>query len=110
MTLRIASLRIDPVSRALERRLVGALQILLEARKGLGPAGANVPGGPAFPQDDDGGRAAGQEPVDELGAQRLDARVADVVEEREVVDEARGLPPGRPQRRTGAARAGGRGP
>src|SRR4026208_1081257 len=47
-------------------------------RTRVAPPVAPVRVGPAFLQDDDGGRAAGQEPVDELGAQRLGARVADV--------------------------------
>src|SRR5690348_9683829 len=104
MTLRIASLRIDPVSDALDGQRVRSREPLLELGEGVESAVARR--GPAVLENDDRGGAARVEAGEELGPERLDARIAHIVEEMEVVDEARGLPEAQAQQRVNAAGAG----
>src|SRR5712691_356181 len=86
MTLRTASLRIDPVAVALDGQSIG----ILEKASDLGEVREAVVAWaiPGVPEDHDRGRLPGLQPARELGAQRPDARVTLVVEEVEVVQEA----------------------
>src|SRR5712691_8753374 len=101
MTLRTASLRIDPVSRSVDRHPVRLLQ---RAPQGGEPVEATVAGnGPGLLEDQHRGRPAGLQRGQELRPERLDAPVADVVKEVKVVDEARRLPQPEPEQRVNAA-------
>src|SRR5215470_20214002 len=104
MTLRIASLRIDPVAGALDGQRVRSREPLLELGEGVEPAVAWR--GPAVLENENRGGAARVEAGDELGPERLDARIAHVLEEVEVVDEARGLPEAQAQQRVNATGGG----
>src|SRR5713101_8254312 len=90
MTLRTGPLRIDPVAVAFDGLRIIALQEPVNHREVLQPVIALAP--PGVAEDHDGGRALPLEIAGELGAESLDARVAFVVEEVEVVEKARGLP------------------
>src|SRR5712692_1634739 len=86
MTLRTASLRIDPVAVALDGQSIG----ILEEASDLGEVREAVVAWaiPRVPEDHDRGRLPSLQPARELGSQRPDARVTLVVEEVEVVQEA----------------------
>src|SRR6266498_328243 len=101
MTLRTASLRIDPVAVALDGQAIGILEEALdlgEVREAT--VALTIPG---VPEDDDGGRLADLQPARELRAQRPDARVILVVEEVKVVEESRRLAKAEREERVNAA-------
>src|SRR5258705_13348505 len=104
MTLRMASLRIDPVARSLHRPRVRLVQGPPQGGECVKPT---IPrNGPAVLEDHPRGRGAGLKAPEELRPEGLDARVADVVEEVKVIDEARRLLPPEPQQRVDATGGG----
>src|SRR5207247_10242221 len=102
--LRIVSFRIEPVARARQRRLVSLAQPRGERREALDPLVAAR--GPAALEDDDHAWRARVEVADELRAQRAHHRRVLVVEEGEVVEEARGLAHAEAEQRGEAAHRG----
>src|SRR2546428_13772032 len=102
--LRIVSFRIEPVARARQRRLVSLAQPRGERREALDPLVAAR--GPAALEDDDHAWRARVEVADELRAQRAHHRRVLVVEEVEVVEEARGLAHAEAEERVEAALGG----
>src|ERR1700730_7691211 len=104
MALRIASLRIDPVSRAGDRQGEGAIERPRQLGEGGQARVAQL--GPALLEDYHRGTTLQLEACAHLRAQRLDALVVHVVEEVEVVDEAGGLPDAQAQQGVDAARRG----
>src|ERR1700737_5555757 len=101
MTLRIASLRLDPVSPSVDGQGERAIEEAGQLGEGGQPRVARR--GPALLQHHDRGGAPALEAREQLRAQGLDPRVLDVVEEIEVVDEAGGLPEPEPEQSVDAA-------
>src|SRR5713101_7581715 len=101
MTLRTGSLRIDPVAVALDGECVVTREEHRHGGESVEPRIAGT--APRVPEDDDGRGPATLEVARELGAERLDASVAFVVEEVEVVEEARRLPEMQAQERVDSA-------
>src|SRR6266545_4575890 len=101
MTLRTASLRIDPVAVGLDSQAIGILEEALDLGEVREATVAQTI--PRVPEDDNGGRLADLQPARELGAQRLDARVILVVEEVKVVEESRRLAKAECEERLNAA-------
>src|ERR1700693_143352 len=101
MTIRTRSLRIDPVAAPLDGECVIALEKPRHGGEGVEPLVAGT--APRVLEDDDGRGPAALEIARELGAKRLDAGVRFVVEEVEVVEEARRLAEVQAQARGAAA-------
>src|SRR6202795_169842 len=93
MMLRIVSLRIDDVGGPADVDRVARGQAPGQLRERVDALVAA--GGPPVPEDDDVPRRAGVERARELATQGADDRLAGVVKEVKVVEEARGL--GQPQ-------------
>src|SRR5712664_2799430 len=100
----IVAFRIEPVARARQRRLVPVAQPLGQRGKALEALVAA--GRPAVLEEDDDARRAPVEVADEFRAQRPDHRRGLVVEEVEVVEEARGLAHAETQERVEATLGG----
>src|SRR5438876_4436141 len=100
MILKICSLRIDPVSGALAVEAIGGRDPGGERREPRDPRVA--PRGPALLEDHDELRRRGLELAQELGAEAPDDRPVLVVEEGEVVEEARRLAHSEPEERVDA--------
>src|SRR5216684_6404688 len=100
MTLRTATLRIDPVAVALDGERILALEEPVHGREFLQPFIALA--SPGVAEDHDGGGTAALEIAGELGTEGLDARIPLVVEEVEVVEKARRLSQVEPQERVNA--------
>src|SRR6266436_7391532 len=89
MTVRTASLRIDPIAVALDGEAVVSLEETGDRRQRLQPGIARA--APRVAEDHHGNGRPRLEAARELGAKGLDARVSLVVKEVKVVEEARGL-------------------
>src|SRR5262245_695364 len=89
MILRTVALRMDHVAVADDVGAIPVLEQLLQLRKGLDALGTTG-GPPSVEHDDESWRACAQR-IHELRAERAHDRRGQVMEEMEVVDEARRL-------------------
>src|ERR1700730_322039 len=101
MTLRTASLRIDPIAVALDGEAVVSLEKAGDRRQRLQARIARA--APRVSEDHHGGGRPRLEASRELVAKGLDARILLVVKEVKVVEEARGLSEVQAQQRVNPA-------
>src|SRR6266508_2335682 len=101
MTLRTGSLRIDPVALALDGEAVVGRQKSRDLRQIIQPLVAGA--APRVAEDHDRRRAPPDEATREFRPERLDAGIGRVVEEVQVVQEARGLADVEAEERVNAA-------